>query len=246
MGRLSQNLEDLRQALANTDEARKRWLADTSHELRTPLAIARGEVEAMLDGIHAINSQNLQTILTEILHLQKLIEDLGELASSDIGSLRYRKQALDFTQLCRDSLSQHHRLLKSQNLKISSDLTPTCPLWGDPVRLAQLLNNLLTNSIKYTDAGGQIALRLVRTSDSVILTLEDSAPTVTDQQMPYLFDHLYRVESSRNRDTGGSGLGLAIARRIAEAHKGSLVADHSPLGGIKMTLNLPVSELVKD
>ena len=109
----------------------------------------------------------------------------------------------------------------------------------DPVRIRQLLDNLLQNSLKYTASGGTLSLSLTHTGDNWELLLEDSAPGVPDEALPRLFDHLYRVESSRNRRTGGAGLGLAICQRIVEAHGGTIGAEHSPLGGVRIRITLP-------
>ena len=113
-------------------------------------------------------------------------------------------------------------------------------LQQDPVRLRQLLDNLFQNSLKYTADGGELAITLTRQKEGAwLLTVDDSAPGVPDDALPKLFDHLYRVESSRNRRTGGAGLGLAICQRIVEAHGGTLHAQHSPLGGVRIQISLP-------
>ena len=109
----------------------------------------------------------------------------------------------------------------------------------DPVRIRQLLDNLLQNSLKYTASGGTLSISLTQRPDHWELLIEDSAPGVPDDALPRLFDHLYRVESSRNRRTGGAGLGLAICQRIVEAHGGTIGAEHSPLGGIRIRITLP-------
>jgi two-component system sensor histidine kinase BaeS len=108
--------------------------------------------------------------------------------------------------------------------------------------LAQLFDNLLDNSRKYTDSGGTLDIALESVSGGVIVDIKDSGPGVTEEERRKLFDRLYRVEGSRNRSFGGAGLGLAICRNIVEAHEGVIEALHSPLGGVWMRITLPVSK----
>ncbi|BFM11943.1 ATP-binding protein [Simiduia litorea] len=236
LGQLGRDIDDLRESLASTDTARKRWLADTSHELRTPLAIARAQLEAMQDGIRPLNKENVNAVHEEILQLQRLIEDLSELANSDIGNLRYQKTAVNLSQLCQHAVDKNAHLAENAGLTLTSKITPNCWMWGDAARLEQLLSNLFNNSLKYTDKSGIIQLTLRSESEHLSLSIEDTVPGVSNEELPLLFNHLYRVENSRNRKTGGSGLGLTIAKRIAQAHEGELKAENSPLGGLKIEL----------
>ena len=147
---------------------------------------------------------------------------------------------IELNELLADTAQQFETLLAEKQLAFRLSLPPRALVCrGDDTRLAQLLANLLNNSIKYTDSGGEVVLSLARQGDRALVTLADSAPGVPDEALPQLFDHLYRVDSSRNRKTGGSGLGLAICARVAEAHQGSLSAAHSPQGGLQITLALP-------
>ncbi|AFU99259.1 ATP-binding protein [Simiduia agarivorans] len=235
-GDLAQHLEDLRLALQNTENFRRQWLADSSHELRTPTAAAMAKLEAMLDGIQPIQRDNLQVVHAAIERLATLIDDLNASASAEFHSFNSPREPVDLHQLCSDCVRQMQAWAGARGLDLTFDGPTDIMLPGDSARLHQLLQNLLGNSIKYTDPPGRIQVRLRADNSGVILTVEDSAPGVSAEQLPRLFDHLYRADSSRNRSTGGSGLGLAIARRIVEAHGGSLSASASALGGIKMTM----------
>jgi len=109
-------------------------------------------------------------------------------------------------------------------------------IYGDQARLKQLINNLLTNSLKYTDAPSDVAIALDSVDGHAQITLEDGAPGVPSESLPLLFERLYRVDKSRSRSSGGSGLGMAICKNIAEAHGASITCDHSTLGGLKVTI----------
>ena len=193
----------------------------------------------MVDGVRPLNHETIAALESEVRQLTHLVSDLHDLALADAGNLRYHFTALDLDTLCEDAVDAVRPAFGRRRVRLRTDLSPA-RVNGDPVRLRQLLDNLLQNSLKYTDEGGEVHLTLGRDGDDWRLTLNDSAPGVPDDALPKLFDHLYRVESSRNRQTGGAGLGLAIARRIVEAHGGTMEADHSPLGGLRITVRLPL------
>lgn len=248
IGRVAKDINDLAQQLEEVDGSRKTWLANISHELRTPLAVMRGELEAMLDGIRELNKDNLASAHQEALHLQRLVEDLYQLTSSELGDndvaqMSYQKQELDFAALVEDELERFQPLLGKAGLSFSFNNTgqedDEAWLNGDASRLSQLIHNLMNNSIKYTASPGTLVADLAIKHDVIIFSLSDSAPSVKEKELEKIFDHLYRAEQSRNRKTGGSGLGLAICKTIAESHGGELSAQISELGGIKMTLCLP-------
>lgn len=238
LGALIRHVDSLGQRLDQGRRARQRWFSDIAHELRTPLSVLQGELEALVDGIRPTTPGSILALETQVRQLTHLVNDLHDLALADAGNLRYHFTAVDLDALCDDALDAIRPMLVRRRLRVATDLQPA-RLSGDPVRLRQLLDNLLQNSLKYTDPGGELALTLAERHGAWLLTLDDSAPGVPDEALPRLFDHLFRVESSRNRETGGAGLGLAICRRIVEAHGGTLVATHSALGGLSITLCLP-------
>jgi len=251
IGRVAEDVNHLAQQLEEVDTSRKTWLANISHELRTPLAVMRGELEAMLDGIRELNKDNLGSAHQEALHLQRLVEDLYQLTSSELGNdnvaqMSYQKQELDFSALVEDDLERFQPLIGKAGLSFSfinsaQSLNEEAWVRGDSSRLSQFIHNLVNNSIKYTQAPGKLVAELIVKNDVIIFTLMDSAPSVKETELDKIFDHLYRAEQSRNRKTGGSGLGLAICKKIAQSHDGELTASLSDLGGIKMTLCLPRS-----
>jgi len=243
IGDLSRDIKELARTLKRSDEVQKRWLADTSHELRTPVSIIRGEVEAMLDGIRPMTAGQLESLKQEVLQLQKLIEDLADLSSADMGNLRYYKEPLDLCELLAGNAERYQRLCEEHGLVFRYSATSQhARVFGDEARLQQLVHNLVSNSCKYTDAPGQVLLSIGADAGCAILDVEDTAPGVPEDALPRLFDYLYRVESSRNRLTGGAGLGLAIAQRIVEAHGGRISALRSTLGGLKISVSLPLDQ----
>jgi two-component system sensor histidine kinase BaeS len=238
---LAKNVNNLAMTLASNENSRKQWLADTSHELRTPLAIIKGEIEALQDGIRQITPQSLQSLADEVDHLQKLIDDLNQLSNADIGALSYNKEALNMSELLLQNLVRSRQTLHKANIEVRHQIfAEDVILWADATRINQLIDNLLTNAIKYTDAPGFIDIRLNRIEKQLVLVFEDSSPSVPLSSLDKLFDHLYRVENSRNRKTGGFGLGLTLCKKIVLAHQGSISAYASPQGGLGIKVILPV------
>jgi two-component system, OmpR family, sensor histidine kinase BaeS len=242
VAQLGQDFNQLSQALARNEQMRRAFMADISHELRTPLSVLRGELEAVEDGIHPMTPALLSLLQSEVKTLTQLVQDLHELALADAGALTYRKQDLDMVALVRQEAEAFSAAAQDKALRLTMSL-PHAPLMlsADAARLHQLLHNLLDNTIRYTDAGGELHLRLRREQDDAVLDLEDSAPGVAPEVLPRLFERFFRVEASRGRASGGSGLGLAICRSIVEAHGGQIEAKASPLGGVWIELRLPLT-----
>ena len=184
----------------------------------------------------------MKSLQGEVSMLSKLVDDLYELSLADVGALTYRKAPCGLNGLLEHSVAMFQERLNARRLRVELAL-PSQPLElvADADRLQQLFSNLLENAVRYTDPGGVVRISAAVERDEVRIEFMDSGPGVSASQLPRLFERFYRGESSRNRESGGAGLGLAICRSIALAHGGSLSADHSPLGGLWLTLRLPRS-----
>lgn len=243
LGQLARDFNTLALTLENNERARRRWVADVSHELRTPLAILRGEIEAIQDGVRQAGPESMRSLHGEVMHLSRLVDDLYQISLYDIGALTYRKESIDLKEVLEDALAMlgQEFIQKGINLSIELPRDDGCLVFADPDRLSQLFSNLLDNSLKYTDAGGKLSVRLQCGPNTALLEFADSAPGVSPDQLERLFDRLYRVESSRNRAKGGAGLGLAICKNIVEAHEGTIAALPSPHGGVMIRVELPLT-----
>lgn len=242
LGQLAHDFNSLAIALERNEQTRRQWVADISHELRTPLAILRGEIEAIQDGIRQPDQKAIQSLHAEILRLGRLVDDLYQLSLSDVGALSYRESELVLADVLTETLTVFRPEFegKGVSLEVAMGKEEPSPIFGDPERLRQLFTNLLDNSLKYTDHGGKLLVRLDSGKGVIAIDFQDSAPGVPSAALERLFDRLYRVDSSRNRSTGGAGLGLAICRSIVEAHGGSIKAKPSPLGGLWVRVEFPV------
>ena len=240
LGRLGQDFNQLASTLERNQQMRRDFMADISHELRTPLAVLRGELEAIQDGVRKFTPESVASLQAEVGTLTKLVDDLHQLSMSDEGALAYQKAPVDLVSLLEMAAGVFRERFTSRGLTLSLKLPESATVFGDRDRLMQLFNNLLENSLRYTDAGGQLQITAETTLHHVTLAFSDSAPGVTDKQLEMLCERFYRAEGSRNRASGGSGLGLAICVNIVAAHGGKLTPVHSPFGGVSIKVELPL------
>ena len=242
LGQLARDFNEMAIALEQSEQARRRWVADISHELRTPLSILRGELEALQDGIRPMVPEAIDSLLSDVMRLNRLTEDLYQLALSDQGALTYRKSPIDpLAVLSNDIVALMPEFdCKQLEVKLINTLHSSIRLYADPDRLSQLFRNLLKNSVHYTDNGGRLIITVTKKLNSLLIVMADSAPGVSEQERVKLFDRFYRVEGSRSRNHGGAGLGLAICHNIVAAHNGSIMAQASELGGLAIHIEFPL------
>ncbi|MDZ4728395.1 MAG: ATP-binding protein [Xanthomonadales bacterium] len=236
---LARHINRLGETLQANESARRRWTADMAHELRTPIAILQAEIEAARDGIRPNLEATLDSLHEEVMHLSRLVNDLQALSLADAGALNMRLADTDVAAVLRQALEAVQEHVRQAGLKLEVDVPDHLVVQADAQRLRQLLLNLLENSCRYTDAGGEIKVHLQRTPSGVELVVADSAPGLDAAQRGQLFERFYRAENSRGRAGGGSGLGLSICREIVLAHGGTIAARPSELGGLAVVVNLP-------
>lgn len=244
LGRLARDFNGMAMTLEKHEKERSQWVADISHELRTPIAVLRGEIEALLDGVRTITPERVRSLHAEVLRLNRLVDDLYHLSLSDIGALTYRKENVDVARVLAESLETYRTEFGHKDISLSVHIPEAAEVtvFADHERLTQLFTNLIENSLRYTDKGGELVVSLVSEKNFAVIEFHDSKPGVPGQDLNRLFDRLYRVEESRNRKTGGAGLGLAICKSIVEAHGGTISAHQSSLGGLLIRVALPVVE----
>jgi len=241
LGELAAGFNRLAQTLEQNETLRRRWVAEVAHELRTPLAILTGEMDAVAEGIRPWDERARVSLQAEVAKLNKLVDDLHQLAISDLGALTYRKQKLALEPVLALIVERHAGDCRKAGLRLTSKLAESPSMVvADPDRLTQLFDNLLQNSLRYTDPGGQLTIQTRRQDDQVLIDFQDSPPGVAQAVMPHLFERLFQADESRGRAEGGAGLGLAICRNIVAAHDGSIHAKPSALGGLWIEISLPV------
>ncbi|RKD87437.1 two-component system sensor histidine kinase BaeS [Kushneria marisflavi] len=229
---LSEDINALAQSLEHNRQSRQQWVADIAHELRTPLAILKGEIEAMQDGVRALDGKSLQSLSQEVVHLNRLIEDLRLLAQSDARTLEAPLDRLDLGTHLQRQLEESREWLGEGSIELVVSIAPGLLIQGSAHRLRQLWHNLLSNTRAYTDAPGRLQVTLLRQGNEAVVIWEDSAPGVAPAEQHRLTERLFRVEASRSRRHGGSGLGLSIASALIHLHGARMTPQDSPLGGL--------------
>lgn len=213
-----------------------------AHELRSPLTAAVGRLQGMLDGVFQPEPRQLQMVMKQLLHLNRLIDELHLLSLADAGQLNLNKSSLDLAELLRERVAW----LRPQSAEASFDITVTpdlpCPYLGDPFRLGQVFTILMENALRYAQEGHRLNITISHSEGGVEIAFRDHGPGVDAGFLPVMFERFSRAESSRARHSGGSGLGLSIARAICEAHGGGIRALLKEQGGLVITVSLPQPE----
>nr|WP_232348926.1 ATP-binding protein [Neptunomonas qingdaonensis] len=244
---LALNFNQMAKTLQRNEQLRRQWVADISHELRTPIAVLSGEVEVLLDGIRKPTQQRISSLYNDIRSLSKLVDDLHQLSLADQGAMELLLTDVDIYAISHDLLLLFEPRMQEHGLQLSLDAEPAhnFSVIGDERRLIQLISNLLENSLRYTDSGGEVRIQISTAGNKLTLCVSDSTPGVPESDLSRIFDRLYRVDKSRSRSVGGSGLGLSICKTIVEAHAGQIVAQNGPLGGLNIIVQLPLSTSLK-
>lgn len=239
LGQLIRHYNALAATLEQTDAAEREWISNTSHELQTPLAVLRAQIEALQDGIRQPDAKTLSEMHAAMMRLSRLVQDLKTLSFARETGLVTASAPEDLAEIVRAAADVARPALTAKGITLHLDLPPALSLTCDRERIAQVIDNLLQNAARYTNAPGQVRLRLRSEPNAVLLDVEDTAPGAPDADLPRLFDRFYRAEASRSRAYGGSGLGLSVCKAIIEAHGGTIWAARSDLGGLHIAIRLP-------
>jgi two-component system sensor histidine kinase BaeS len=232
---LGQAFNDMAGQLQASDEARRRFLADVTHELRTPLTVLSGEIEAQLDGIHARDDATLNRLLDQTRTLGRLVEDLRTLALGDAGRLTLYREAVSCGVVVEDAVAAISATAARRDVTVTTIGTeqPALEMDADPVRLGQVVTNLLTNAVRHTPPAGRVTVTVAADDQTVTMVVTDTGPGI-EGDPERVFDRF-----AKSVDSGGSGLGLTIARQLVERHGGTLTAASAPTGGARFTVTLP-------
>jgi two-component system sensor histidine kinase BaeS len=220
------------------DESQRRsLLADVSHELRTPLTVISGNLEAMVDGVHPADAAHLTAILDETRVMGRLIDDLRTVALSEAGTLTLHREPTDPDVLIDEVVRSFEAAAGTAGVTVTAEVPEDLPIMDvDPVRLREVLANLVGNAIRHTPADGSVVIRGRVTGDRLELRVADTGPGIDDAVLPHIFDRFVKGAGS-----SGSGLGLAIARHLVTAHGGTLEVEATGSAGTTFRATLPLS-----
>ena len=219
-------------------EQRQRLLADVSHELRTPLTVIQGNLEGMLDGVYPPDAAHIEPLLEETRVMARVIEDLRTLSMAEGGGLRLERQALDPARLLHDAAAAHQARASAAGVDLRVEAAHDLPAAElDPIRMREILDNLLANALRHTPAGGAVRLSCRVSGERLEFCVSDSGPGIPAEDLPRVFDRYHKGAGSP-----GMGLGLAIARRLVEAHGGEIHAESEPGQGALIRFTIPPVE----
>lgn len=218
------------------DKARRRMMADIAHELRTPLAIVQGRLEGLLDGVYPRHDERLQGLLEDTRVLGRLVEDLRTLSTAESGALVLSKEPTDIVALAHDvvsSLSAHAEGAGVALRVETASADEIQPITIDPLRIREVLINLVANALRYTPRGGRVLVGIANRADGVEVRVADNGAGVSQEELAQIFDRFYKGPGS-----SGSGLGLTIARGLVEAHGGTIRAESQLGAGTTIVFSL--------
>ncbi|MDI6099957.1 ATP-binding protein [Actinoplanes sp. NEAU-A12] len=239
LARLSGAFNAMAEALQRSEERQRRLVADVAHELRTPLSNLRGYLEGLADGVVEPSPELFASLHEETLLQRRILDDLQVLALAEAGELGYDPIALDLSELTEAAATAHRVVATNAGIDVVVDAPAPVEVCADPDRMRQVLGNLMSNAIRYTDAGGRVELKVGREGPDAILTVHDTGVGMNSEEVARVFDRFWRADPARQRATGGSGLGLTIVRRIVADLGGDVSATSEPGLGTTFTVRLP-------
>jgi len=226
------------QTLEKQEALRKKMGADVAHELRTPLATLQSHMEAMIDGIWEPDADRLKSCYEEIIRINKMVGDLEKLAKYEGESLVLNKTTFDISELIRRIICNFEPEFKNSGIEIAFEGKAE-EIFADRDKMSQVIINLVSNALKYTQAGGMVKISAKSEEGVVEIRVKDTGQGIPEEDLPFVFERLYRADKSRNRLTGGAGIGLTIAKTIVEAHNGHIEVYSKINEGTEFLITLP-------
>jgi len=238
LGQLASSFNQMSLDLAHATQARRQMTADIAHDLRSPLSVIRGYAEALSDGKLPGTPEVYSILYQETKHLSRLIEDLRILSLADAGELSLALQPANPQSIVEQVAVRHAVSAQQQGITLRVEASQDLPIVTvDVERMAQVFDNLIMNTFRYTPQGGEVVLAAKAAAGTVQLQVRDNGSGITPEDLPHIFDRFYRGDASRQQN-GESGLGLAIAKSIVEAHGGTIKAESEPGQGAAFTVTL--------
>ena len=228
-------------------ERQRQFLSDASHELRTPVTNLRGTLEVALRRPRTAESYHemLESCLPEVERMSVLVRDLLELARAESGGFSLNLENVDLRELARLALAAHETSAAEKEVALDLVGSQAISILADPIRLRQVLENLLENALRFAPTGSIVTVETTVEDGGAMLRVLDRGPGISEAELPHVFERFWRADSSRNRATGGLGLGLAISKSLVEAHGGTIQVTSEPGEGACFTIRVPLSAEMK-
>ena len=221
---LIKGAENLARALAGQEKLRRRLMVDVAHELRTPLTVVRTQIEAIADGILAPTPERLELCMNEINRLGSLIENVEALTRLEGEALEIHTEKTDMKKFLEPVLESFEPVFEKAGINFSAELENNLSCEIDRDKFRHVIDNLLSNALRYTNGGGNVKTKLFSGGSKIFIEVSDNGIGISEKDLPNIFERFYRADESRARVTGGSGVGLAIVKAAVEAHNGTITA----------------------
>ena len=239
---LARNFNVMASDLEESERHRRNLTSDIAHELRTPLSNIQGYLEAMRDGLVQPSPETIDTIHDQALHLSRLVEDLRLLSQVESGDLELQLTRVNLEDVLQSGVDAVRPRAEAKGVSLTLEVVQFLPIVEmDATRISQAVGNLLENAITHTPGQGSVTVSAGVETDQLEIAVSDTGPGIAPDDLPRLFDRFYRADPSRSRETGGSGLGLTIARRLVEAHGGTIEVRSVVGEGSRFTIRLPLA-----
>jgi len=240
IGRFATAFNDMAGQLQNTEEIRQELLGTISHEIRTPLASIEGYMQGLMDGVVPAEPETYELVRREAARLGRLVTDVERLSRLEAGAEAITPRELAVAEAVEAVVAPLRPQFVCSDLSLVVDCPQPCPrMWADPDKFAQILGNLLSNSLRYAPPGGAVKIGVQARDAMVAFFVEDNGVGIPVVDLPHVFERFYRVDKSRSSSGGGSGIGLAVAKALTEQMGGSITAVSGPGRCTRFTFLLP-------
>jgi signal transduction histidine kinase len=227
--------------LESLDKTRNQFVSNASHELKTPLATMKIMLETMMyqpDMPPELRSEFMDDMNHEIDRLTGIITDLLVLTRMD-NQDEMTREAVDMSELTQETVHLLQPAAEKKNQQMTAEIEPGLKLFGDRIKLNQILYNLMDNAIKYTPENGKIHVSLKEEDGNLVWRVRDNGIGIPEEDQEHIFERFYRVDKARSRETGGTGLGLSIVRQMVKMHGGTISVSSEPDNGAEFTVSFP-------
>jgi two-component system OmpR family sensor kinase/two-component system sensor histidine kinase BaeS len=242
IGQVARSFNRMAESLAEADLQRRNMMADIAHELRTPLTVVQGNLEALMDGVYEMTTENVAGIHKQTIVLNRLVADLRDLALAEAGQLRLERKLLSLADVIAQVTEGLDVQAREKDVTLKSEVASDLrKVQADEQRITQVLFNLVSNALRHTPTGGTITISAELKEGRILVNVRDTGTGISPEDLPHVFERFYRADRSRARSSGGSGLGLTIAKQIIEAHGGQIWAQSWLGAGSTFAFSLPLS-----
>jgi signal transduction histidine kinase len=239
IGELGQSINHLTDKLALVEDLRKKMTADVAHDLRTPLATIHSHLEGMIDEVIPASPANLESLLEEVERLTNLVNDLQEISLADRSIQKLKRVPIALDTLINDVVKKITPLFANKGVILELGRIEKVEIPSDRGALAKIMDNLLSNALKYTPTGKKVQIDLEDNHDSISMNIIDQGIGISEKDLPFIFERFYRTDQSRNRESGGFGLGLTIVKELVEALGGKITVSSTVGQGSTFSVHLP-------